>query len=254
MAGTGKLRLACVCGCGEVTTQTSMGQLEHRPAWLLGTSSVQGNAFIPAASKARLQLPSADWRKRHILSLRICPTHLFPRPWCVRNMPASKALFSPFPPSGMPPPPSFLNVSIPSSWGHGHPEPIQIWGALPPLDSPGTYCISITDLVLGTDRFVWSHLASCRYPISQNRFLKISVCIHAVILCTCIRIQKKKKYRRELQTAKISLYSENVSFIGCPPDSHRCRLFCECFLPDTSTFLLMCVHLYRHTLFYIFFT
>lgn len=156
-------------GVGRWQSRAPWGSWECHPAWLLGTPSVQGNAFILDASKIRLQLPAADRCERQIPSHGIHSTHLFPRLWCVRNMLASRVAFSPFPPSGMSPP-LLVSVAIPSSLGHGYPEPTQPWAALCPLDSPGTFCVSITHLVLGMDFLVRQHLASCQYPISPNRF------------------------------------------------------------------------------------
>lgn len=101
LAGAGRPRLDWVWVCRGGNSDLH-GAAGSDLAGLLGTPSVKGNAFIPEASKARLQLPPAGRHKRQIPSLGSHHTPSFSRLWCVRNMPASKAAFSPFPPSGMP--------------------------------------------------------------------------------------------------------------------------------------------------------
>lgn len=171
------------------------GSQEHHPAWLLGTPSMQGMLLSQGTITSCRQTQETDSQ------LGFHPTRLFLHLWCVRNMPAPKAGFSPFPPSGMPPPPACLSVAIPSSLGHSHPEPSSPGKLLALRFSQHLLSVSTTHSALGIDCLVWWDSASCQYPISPTRFFKI---LYIVKQLLCEYASKLKRYRKDFQTAKIS--------------------------------------------------
>lgn len=82
-AGTGRPRQAKVglgagVGVGWWQLWPRRGSWECHPAWLLGTPTVQGNDFIPDASKARLQLSPAGRHGIQSPSLGSHQAPLFP--------------------------------------------------------------------------------------------------------------------------------------------------------------------------------
>ena len=129
LAGTGRPRLdwAWVRGGGNPDLHGAAGSATQAP----GDSLSTGNAFIPDASKGRVQLPPAG-RHKDRFPTWIPPNAFIPSSLVCQEYARLQSCFLTIPSFGTPPPPACLCVAIPSSLGHGHPEPASP-GKLPLL-------------------------------------------------------------------------------------------------------------------------
>lgn len=141
LAGTGRPRLdwAWVRGGGNPDLHGAAGSATQAP----GDSLSTGNAFIPDASKGRVQLPPAG-RHKDRFPTWIPPNAFIPSSLVCQEYACLQSCFLTIP--------SFWNATSPSLSLCCHsfqlrsrsPRTSQPWEAPPSLDSPSTYCLSLS--------------------------------------------------------------------------------------------------------------